>query len=234
MYVFFYIQNRLLKYSNSMPKNEKIVGLSVPEQFVKELFILYSQNSFGSLSKRELDIFLFHWFRKIGAVSGTDSWSIAKKLKITKSKAQSLLYEDALRYSEEENALVKEALNKIPTIKADGVISLMVDDKYVRDAIRSFLMSNDCVTDLSFSSDIVKMSLDGYWLLQSEYNQENLGKLKREDFVNTLKQLPAKIAGDVLKKVVGEFAEREFSSLLGDVVEFAKKQIKKDKKNEKD
>jgi hypothetical protein len=215
-----------------MPKIEKKPDESAHEQFVKELFALYSQNSFGSLSKRELDIFLFHWFRKLGEISGADSWSIAKKLKITKSKAQTLLYEDALHYSEEEYTLIKKALNKIPTIKADGVISLMVDDKYVRDAIRSFVMSNDCVTDLSFSSDVVKMSLDGYWLLQSKYNNENLGKLKRDDFINTLKQLPAKIAGGVLKKVVGEFAEREFSSLLGEVVEFAKKEIKKNSNEE--
>ena len=164
-----------------MPKIEKKPDESAHEQFVKELFALYSQNSFGSLSKRELDIFLFHWFRKLGEISGADSWSIAK---------------------------------------------------YVRDAIRSFLMSNDCVTDLSFSSDVVKMSLDGYWLLQSKYNNENLGKLKRDDFINTLKQLPAKIAGGVLKKVVGEFAEREFSSLLGEVVEFAKKEIKKNSNEE--
>lgn len=154
------------------------------ENFMDDLFGLYTQNSFGSISKRELDIYLFHAFRKMGKIQGDDAWKIAQSLRISKSKAQTLLYESTLRYGMDDvNSKIKAVLNSLPRLIDGEVVWLMVGDKYVRETMRAYLMERNIVTDLSFASEIIKMPVEGYWELQEKYNKENLSKMKREEFI---------------------------------------------------
>ena len=173
------------------------------EKKIDELFSLYSQNSFGSISKRELDIFLFQVFRDLGKIKGDDSWSIANELKISKSKAQTLLYESSIRYGKNVNEKIGDALNSPPRIQDGGCVWLMVDDKYARETMRAFLMEQKIVSDLSFASEIVKMPAEGYWILQQQYNKENLPKLKKDEFVNALIEISKGCTGKFLSEIVG-------------------------------
>jgi len=158
------------------------------QKFAEDLFALYSQNSFGSISKRELDLFLFANFKKMEKIQGNSSWEIAKELKISKSKAQTLLYESDLRYpSQGEDELIQKVLNKVPQTIDKGVVSIIVDSRYVRDCIRNFLATNGFFTDLSFASDVVKMPVEAYWKLQEVYNGNVVKALKDKSFLNKLK-----------------------------------------------
>lgn len=158
------------------------------QKFAEDLFALYSQNSFGSISKRELDLFLFANFKKMEKIQGISSWEIAKELKISKSKAQTLLYESDLRYpSQGEDELIQKVLNKVPQTIDKGVVSIIVDSRYVRDCIRNFLATNGFFTDLSFASDVVKMPVEAYWKLQEVYNGNVVKALKDKSFLNKLK-----------------------------------------------
>lgn len=174
------------------------------ENFMDDLFGLYTQNSFGSISKRELDIYLFHAFRKMGKIQGDDAWKIAQSLRISKSKAQTLLYESTLRYGMDDvNSKIKAVLNSLPRLIDGEVVWLMVGDKYVRETMRAYLMERNIVTDLSFASEIIKMPVEGYWELQEKYNKENLSKMKREEFINKLKKMPKDMLSDFLSQTVG-------------------------------
>lgn len=174
------------------------------ENFMDDLFGLYIQNSFGSISKRELDIYLFHAFRKMGKIQGDDAWKIAQSLRISKSKAQTLLYESTLRYGMDDvNSKIKAALNSLPRLIDGEVVWLMVGDKYVRETMRAYLMERNIVTDLSFASEIIKMPVEGYWELQEKYNKENLSKMKREEFIKKLKKMPKDMLSDFLSQTVG-------------------------------
>ena len=158
------------------------------QKFAEDLFALYSQNSFGSISKRELDLFLFANFKKMEKIQGNSSWEIAKELKISKSKAQTLLYESDLRYpSQGEDELIQKVLNKVPQTIDKGVVSIIVDSRYVRDCIRNFLATNGFFTDLSFASHVVKMPVEAYWKLQEVYNGNVVKALKDKSFLNKLK-----------------------------------------------
>ena len=158
------------------------------QKFAEDLFALYSQNSFGSISKRELDLFLFANFKKMEKIQGNSSWEIAKELKISKSKAQTLLYESDLQYpSQVEDELIQKVLNKVPQTIDKGVVSIIVDSRYVRDCIRNFLATNGFFTDLSFASDVVKMPVEAYWKLQEVYNGNVVKALKDKSFLNKLK-----------------------------------------------
>ena len=148
--------------------------------FADSLFELYTQNSFGSVSKRELDLYLFSKFKEMGIIQGESSWDISKDLKISKNKAQTLLYESQLRYPLlDEKELVKKALDKIPQSFDKGVFSLIVDDRFVRDCMRNFLAKHGFVSDLSFASDIIKVPVDAYWALQDEFNKDAVKSLKK-------------------------------------------------------
>jgi len=45
--------------------NKEGLDVESAKSFVDSLFKLYSQNSFGSVSKRELDLFLFSRFKEL-------------------------------------------------------------------------------------------------------------------------------------------------------------------------
>ena len=191
------------------------------EQFADSLFGLYQQNSFGSVSKRELDLFLFANFKKMGRIQGCFSWDIAQELKISKSKAQSLLYESELRYrSQDDKELIQCALDKIPQFIDKGVVSLVVDNRYVRDCMRSFLSKKGFISDLSFASDVVKMPIDAYWELQSEYNKESVKSLRKEDFVNNLKSLGKDVFPGLVSRFVGEPVGQSVSKILSSFFKF--------------
>ncbi|MCQ2098048.1 MAG: hypothetical protein MJY87_08945 [Fibrobacter sp.] len=181
---------------------------------MNELFKLYCQNSFGSVSKRELDIFLFNMFQETGMIKGKDSWDLAQELKISRTKAQTLLYESSIRYSQKVNVKIQQLLNDPPRLQDGGTIWMMVDDKFVREQMRSYLRSKGIVTDLSFASEIVKMPPEGYWELQKKYNPQNVSKLKKDEFVEKLKKIPGKFVGKLLSDVAGEEAGESIGTMF--------------------
>lgn len=188
-----------------------------------ELFKLYCQNSFGSVSKRELDIFLFNMFQETGMIKGKDSWDLAQELKISRTKAQTLLYESSIRYSQKVDVKIRQLLNDPPRLQDGGTIWMMVDDKFVREQMRSYLRSMGIVTDLSFASEIVKMPPEGYWELQKKYNPQNVSKLKKDEFVEKLKKIPGEFAGKLLSDVAGEKAGESIGTMFSLLFEQIKK-----------
>ena len=194
-----------------------------------KLFELYTQNSFGAISKRELDIFLFQTFRELGKIKGNDSWSIAQELKVSKAKAQTLLYESSLRYKEENNIKqkIKDILNTLPRLQDGGIIWLIVDDKYARETMRAYLMEKKIVSDLSFASEIVKIPAEGYWELQQHYNNDNVSKLKRQEFLEAMANIPKEFVGKVLSDAVGESASKCAKDFLSRLIESVKTNAKR-------
>lgn len=190
---------------------------------MNELFKLYCQNSFGSVSKRELDIFLFNMFQETGMIKGKDSWDLAQELKISRTKAQTLLYESSIRYSQKVDVKIQQLLNDPPRLQDGGIIWMMVDDKFVREQMRSYLRSMGIVTDLSFASEIVKMPPEGYWELQKKYNPQNVSKLKKDEFVEKLKKIPGEFAGKLLSDVAGEKAGESIGTMFSLLFEQIKK-----------
>ena len=190
--------------------------------FVDNLFSLYAQNSFGSISKRELDIFLFFWFRKMGKIGGESPWDVAQELKISKSKAQTLLYESELRYKDQEDIVqIQAILDKVPCSFDNDIVTLIVEKRYVRDCMRDFLTKKGFVSDLSFASDVVKVPIDAYWLLQNEFNCPALNNLAKEKFFEYMKSFGKEVLSAFASSIGGEAAGRAVRT-FGEFVKFLK------------
>ena len=84
--------------------------------------------------------------------------------------------------------------------------------------MREFLANKDFVTDLSFASDVVKMPIDAYWVLQEEYNPTAVKSLEKEWFVNNLKKLGktalSSFISSISSEALGQTAEKTVSSFF--------------------
>ena len=193
---------------------------STEKEFTNSLFEFYTQNSFGSVSKRELDIFLFNWFQKLGKIRSPDSWKIAKELRISQTKARTLLYESSLRNAEISDEIqIKQVLDNPPSFKESAkngkLISLNIDNRYARDAIRSYLREVKYFSDTSFASDVITMSIEAYVALLKKFQPELVGKVKWEKFKEAVKDLGigvlSKLAGDAATKGLEKFIDLIFA-----------------------
>lgn len=173
--------------------------------FSDKLFELYSQNSFGSFPKKELDVFLFDQFKEMGKIQSDSSWDLAKELKITKSKAQTLFYESVIRYHAQSDVKkIQNALDKIPQSLDKGIFSLIIDDRYARESMRDYLAKSGYVTDLSFASDVVKVPVDAYWILLERYNPSAIKSLEKDQLIMDLKSLGKEAFSGIISKFTGE------------------------------
>ena len=65
---------------------------------VAEFLNAYMQPSFGSISKRDIDIKLFCFMQDLGLISSNPSiYEVMRALNITRSKARNLIYEAEIR-----------------------------------------------------------------------------------------------------------------------------------------
>lgn len=149
---------------------------------------------------------------------------MAQELKISRTKAQTLLYESSIRYGQKVDVKIQQLLNDPPRLQDGGTIWMMVDDKFVREQMRSYLRGKGIVTDLSFASEIVKMPPEGYWKLQKKYNPQNVSKLKKDEFVEKLKKIPREFVGKLLSDVAGEAAGESIGTMFSWLFEQIKKQ----------
>ncbi len=191
------------------------------KNFIDSLFAFYTQNSFGAVSKRELDIFLFNQFQRLGKIHSTDSWEIAKELKISQTKARTLLYESSLRNTKEaaeEEALIRESLKSSPQIKAENKISLTIDNRYARDAIRSYLREKGFFSDTSFASDVITMPTEAYIDLLERFYPEIAKKISRDELLQTF----ANVGCGMLSQIIGEKASDGLENLFLKAIKWAK------------
>ncbi len=186
------------------------------KEFADSLFDFYTQNSFGAVSKRELDIFLFDRFKRLGKIGSTNSWDIAKELKISQTKARMLFYESSLRTAEtsDETLQIKKVLDEPPIFKTNAkngkLISLIVDNRYPRDAIRSYLRENGFFSDTSFASDVITMPIDAYIALLKKFQPDLADNVKLDRLKEAFKDLGI----GVLSKLVGDSATNGLKSFF--------------------
>lgn len=131
-------------------------------EFLKE----YTEPSFGSISKRDINIKIFNIMRDLGLISeNPDAWEIINKLKLTRTKASGLIYDaNICRKGAFENldVLLRDTLEKIPYIWEGNHVLIQIDNPLLIDHIKSILKDENCLLDGSFSPEIVKMKPEAF------------------------------------------------------------------------
>lgn len=212
---------------------------------ISKFICAYTEPSLGSMSKHDIDIMMFETMVSLGIIKEDASiYDIMRDLKVTRSKARSLLYEYKLRKTEDEGALrgeLERIMEKPLLSNQSSSVQLEVDNPYLIDYIRNELKKLGYITDGSFHAELVKMSADAFAELYektiSDKTKEainkkliELGVKKDTSFKAILPQLLAGVAKNMAKAAFGQVGE----TLMGKCIEYLQDLIQKGYTTSKD
>ncbi len=153
------------------------------DEFLEE----YLSRGFGSLSKRDIDIFVMHLLMKHSNLKNESNFDLSMKLKLTETRIKNLKYEAHLKYAESSKDDIKEEflslLNKVKlqVVGNETWISIVVEDTFLRNVIKAKVKENGSFVDGSFNSEIVKISVDDFsYLIYVSLDEEGREKIEKE------------------------------------------------------
>jgi hypothetical protein len=133
--------------------------------FLRKFLELYIRNGYGSLPKRETELALLDLmikFRQEWRDAPPNAFQLARGLRISQSRARSLLDEIAYRDETKTDDWCREelraALLKAEKVKSDSWVQLQLDDGLVRDFAVAEVRKGYGIVDTSFNSAIIKLS----------------------------------------------------------------------------
>lgn len=147
---------------------EEIKGENIKssEEVLNTILDLYRKPSFGSMSKRDVDIMLFMAMQDRGLIGlNPQTYEVMQYLRVTRAKARNLIYEVALRRMESEAVLKQELhdiLSKAVILKETDKVAIEIDNPLLIDYLRKELKELKHLTDGSFSPELVKMEYDAF------------------------------------------------------------------------
>ncbi len=121
----------------------------------------YLTPAFGSIPKREVDLLVFDLLEKIGYTKREpDLYSLVQQLRISRSKARNLLYDNELRKltTDDLDKKVKASLKNLVIQKQGNLFALEIESPLVADHLRSKLKDLNHTSDGSFSPSLIKLS----------------------------------------------------------------------------
>ncbi|MDX6671460.1 MAG: hypothetical protein QOI91_1823 [Solirubrobacteraceae bacterium] len=170
-------------------------------QIAIDLTYAICRPSFGSLSKRELELATFKLLYEHRGADWRNLGEIADDLAISRAKARSLVLEYRARQTGgmnrgERAKLLREEVLSWPKRHVDqntDQLRIVVDDPFIRDLLKNFAYGRGILLDHSFSGEILTFKWDAYGqLLAGVY--ESTGGITDADATT--------IAADLRKQIV--------------------------------
>ncbi len=198
----------------------------------------YTSPAFGALPKGEIELVVLNVLEQLGAIdSEPELYELVSKLKVTRTKARSLIYNRELRRSSDDELNQKVIkLLKRPLIQKDGDLYVLeVENPLVSDHLRSQVKKLGFVSDGSFSPSIVKLGLDAITaLIESNLTAKEKTAIKKalikagapdKSFRGVLKATLKKIAKKVASNT-GEALMDQASDYLTPIIDAGIERIK--------
>lgn len=193
------------------------------QKVLSEILDRYLDPAFGSLTKKEADLLMIDALEDLNYISYDPTlYEIETKLRITRYKARTLIYENELRDPHDLDRRVKAALIN-PILQKDGeFFYLEVENPLVQDHLRAKLHELNFTADGTFSPSLIKLSLKALAALISHY----MDKTERE---KVRKELVAAGAPDtsiqgvlkaVLKALALKYAQEEGGAIVERVSDY--------------
>ena len=189
---------------------------------ISKFICAYTEPSLGSMSNHDIDLLMFETMVSLGIIKEDASiYEIMRDLKVTRSKARSLLYEYKLRKIENEDTLRTELekLMQTPLLSnQSNSVLLEVDNPYLIDYIRNELKKLGYVTDGSFHAELVKMSADAF----AELYERTISDATKKEINEQLVRLGVKEDTSlkaILPKLLTEVAKSMAKAAFGKVGE---------------
>lgn len=158
------------------------------EEFLTEFMEEFLGRGFGTLSKRDTEVLLFHLFQKYGHLKEKTHHEISLLLRLTETRVKNLRYEVSLRYQEDEERQREETfrghfLNLLKNTRFESRkrdVCFLVEDTFVQKEIQSRLKTAGYLYDSSFASEILRLSPEAFtFLVESLYTRKELQEISK-------------------------------------------------------
>ena len=191
----------------------------------------YNSPSFGSISKRDVDVSIFMLMQDLGIINvNPQIYDVVSLLHITSSKARNLIYEASLRRNNTEqldDALFELLKSPIFLSTSDNMIAVEIDDPLLIDHLKQKLRELKFVTDGSFNKGIVKMTVNAYatlfdLFLSSDIREKlfpGLGQFSYDDEINLKEEddvssRSKKVLNWIFKKLINKVVDKDMEQIL--------------------
>lgn len=152
------------------------------ENFGKEFLEHYLSGSFGSMSKSETEILIFHLLSKHFEISS--NYEISNFLKISETKVKNLTLNAHLRYGQSNKDILKKIMLRIcDTLDVNfdeniGEIKISVENPVEKRELVNEIKKLGSYADFSFNNEILKIKINVFLkLLNRLVGEDNFKKV---------------------------------------------------------
>lgn len=207
----------------------KILYEKIEDPFSKDFLIKYFESGFGSLSKNDIDLLVYHLLEKHTQIFNDKSeYDISTLLMITERKLKNIQIDSYLKYQDKN---LDENLRKIiKKIKSREIVPEFDGDK-IRFLIESPVLKRDFeyaiksmgyIIDYSFNKDIINFRLSSFFSVINNISPDQINEIKGSIIEHfKLKKIADKELGKELEnkswwieqvKSLGATAKKELAS----------------------
>lgn len=147
---------------------------------LKKFIDRYIERGFGSMNKNDFEVEIFHYLLQTNYFESTKDYEISRQLRIPQSKVKRLKYESELKYPEKnQDEKVREILDNAHIFFDKESIVLSIENEIVRKYLDCKIKKHNGYTDMSFNSELLRLSFDDYIFLVEEFEgKDNVDKIK--------------------------------------------------------
>jgi hypothetical protein len=147
------------------------------QRFALEFIEMYLSMGFGSLPKREIDLFVFNYLINSSEYKNKSNYDLANAFKIPESKIKTLKLNSALKYREfDTQSILGHLVNRL--INSDqfatlteNKIEISIEDPLEKRELENFLKSRGYYAEYTLNNEILKISLPNLLELIFEHTE---------------------------------------------------------------
>lgn len=134
------------------------------EKLAAHLISLYLESGFGSPSKREVDLLLFHHITQARENIGKSNYELATLLKIPESRVKTFRLNSALKYQAiNTKAILGKIIIRLSrgqqyTTIENGKMEISLEDPVEKRELENFLKSKGHFAEYTFNAEVLRIS----------------------------------------------------------------------------
>jgi hypothetical protein len=134
------------------------------EKLAADLVSLYLESGFGSPSKREVDLLLFHHITQARENKGKSNYELATFLKIPESRVKTFRLNSALKHQTINtkailgNIILRVSKGQQYTTVENGKIEISLEDPVEKRELENFLKSKGHYAEYTFNAEVLRIA----------------------------------------------------------------------------
>lgn len=181
---------------------ENLLSKEKKVDFTDVFLTEYLKDGFASLSKRSIDLLVFHLIESMSNLESKDNSELSILFQIPDSKIKVLRYESKLKYIPLDNKYIERKIAKSLSDSQCDLdakrIKFIIEDTYVRKYLAAESKRLGGVPDYSFNSEIISLKVEHFTQLLNKMFGDDVSSAFEEDYKMLFKE-GSKITFDDIK-----------------------------------